>query len=97
MARSLQEVIKTWICKHFKAFKASSFREESKTTKLSKSKPCSYVLNCLAMFNDLLWRGLCKKSLRHGFANTLKPLKQVLSGKSQRRQSLVMPLRSVCP
>ena len=93
MARSLQEVIKHGFANTLK--QVLSFRKESKTTKLSKSKPCSYVLSCLAMFNDLLWRGLCKKSLRHGFANTLKPLKQVLSGKSQRRQSLVNQSRVI--
>ena len=93
MARSLQEVIKRGFANTLK--QVLSFRKESKTTKLSKSKPCSYVLSCLAMFNDLLWRGLCKKSLRHGFANTLKPLKQVLSGKSQRRQSLVNQSRVI--
>ena len=29
-----------------------SFRKESKTTTLTKSKPCSHVLSCLAMFYD---------------------------------------------
>ena len=28
----------------------SSFRNESKTATLTKSKPCSHVLSCLAMF-----------------------------------------------
>ena len=27
-----------------------SFRKESKTATLTKSKPCSYVLSCLALF-----------------------------------------------
>ena len=61
-----------------------SFRKESKTTKLSKSEPCSHVLSCLAMFNDPLWRGLRKKS-GSMVCKHFKPLKQVLSGKSQRR------------
>ena len=39
---------------------AFSFRKEPKTTTLTKSKPCSHVLSCSAMFNDLLWGGLCK-------------------------------------
>ena len=33
-----------------------SFRKESRTTTLTKSMPCSHVLNCIAMFNDLLWQ-----------------------------------------
>ena len=41
--------------------RANTFRNESKTTALTKSNPCSYVLSCLAPFNDLLWRSLCKK------------------------------------
>ena len=41
-----------------------SFGNESKTTTLTKSKPCSYVLSCSATFNGLLWRGLCKKECR---------------------------------
>ena len=37
------------------------FRKESKTTKFTISKPCSHVLSCSAMFNDLLCRDHCKK------------------------------------
>ena len=35
-----------------------SFRKESKATTLTKSKPCSHVLGCLAMFNVFLARSL---------------------------------------
>ena len=37
------------------------FRKESKTTTLTISNPCAHVLSCSATFNDLLYRGLCKK------------------------------------
>ena len=48
--------------KHFKALKqAFSFGNESKTTALTKSKLSSHVLSCLAMFDDILWRSLCKE------------------------------------
>ena len=43
---------------------AFSFRNESKTTTLTKSKLCSHGLSCLAMFNDLVWRSRCKKESR---------------------------------
>ena len=38
-----------------------SFSKGSKTTTPTKSMPCTHVLSCSAMFNDLLWRGLCKE------------------------------------
>ena len=41
-----------------------SFGNESKMTTLTKSKRCSHVLSCSAMFHGLLWRGLCKKESR---------------------------------
>ena len=41
-----------------------SLGKEPKTTKLTKSKPYSHVLSCLALFNDLLWRGICTKGSR---------------------------------
>ena len=41
--------------KHFKPSKqVFSFRKESSTTTLTKSKPCGHVFSCLAMFNDFL-------------------------------------------
>ena len=49
MARSLQEVIKHGFANTLKPLKqVLSSRKESKTTKLSKSKPCN-VLSCLRM------------------------------------------------
>ena len=52
--------------KHVKALKqAFSFgNNESKATALTKSKRSGHVLSCLAMFNDILWRSLCKKESR---------------------------------
>ena len=40
------------------------FTKESKTTTPTKSKPFSHILSCSAIFNDLLWRSLCKKKSR---------------------------------
>ena len=60
--------VQAWMAKlhkHFKALKqAFSFGNESKTTALTKSKLSGHVLSCLAMFNDILWRSLCKKKSR---------------------------------
>ena len=46
-----------------------SFGNESKTTALTKSKLSGRVLSCLAMFNDILSRGLCKKESRQKAQN----------------------------
>ena len=60
--------VQAWMSKlrkHFKALKqAFSFGNESKTKTLTKSKLSGHVLSCLAMFNDILWRSLCKKDSR---------------------------------
>ena len=57
--------VQAWMAKlrkHFKAVKqAFSFGNESKTTALTKSKLSGHVLSCLAVFNYILWRSLCKK------------------------------------
>ena len=61
--------VQIWMAKlhkhFFKALKqAFSFGNESQTTALPKSKLSGHVLSCLAMFNDILWRSLCKKESR---------------------------------
>ena len=60
--------VQAWMAKlrkHFKALKqAFSFGNKSKTTALTKSKLSGHVLSCLAVFNDILWRSLCKKESR---------------------------------
>ena len=42
-----------------------SCRKESKTTTLTKSKPCGHVLNCLAMFKDRFnGKGFARRELQ---------------------------------
>ena len=53
-----------WMRKHFTLKPVFFFRKESKTTKLTKSKPCSHVLSCSAVLDLLLWRGLCTKEVK---------------------------------